>query len=318
LFSSLRKLLWLGVFVALVCATASDFAAACDLCRLTGSAAYHLAALGGDSPSDALDVSRFQEQHNHGDATASFLAGGGQWPQTGGLGSPVTLTYSYQNMFDGGLKMADGQPLPITLIRRSIEEALGLWASVAPLHFVEVPDQGGDTFGPLGNYREGPFGQIRFRHVYINGPDIPGQSPVAKAQAYFPYNGGHLAGDVEFDHGDPWQEVGTLPMPDILGAAIHEIGHTLGLNHTDIPQANMYWIFKRHAGPGSGMLHPDDIAGIRSIYGSGTGSVTPLIAPESATSILMLATVLAYCLASRVVPDPGRRRFYERLPILPA
>ena len=105
-------------------------------------------------------------------------------------------------MFDGGLKMPNGQPLPNQLIRRSINEALGAWAAHAPLHFVEVPDEGGDI---SGGYPDGQFGQIRFRHVYINGPDIPGQPPVAKAQAYFPVTGGNLAGDVEFDHSDPWQ-----------------------------------------------------------------------------------------------------------------
>ena len=35
-------------------------------------------------------------------------------------------------------------------------------------------------------------------------------------------------GDVEYDHGDRWQEVGTLPQPDILGATVHELGHSLG------------------------------------------------------------------------------------------
>jgi hypothetical protein len=227
---------------------------------------------------------------------------GGKWPQPGGIGSPVTLTYSYQNMFDGGLRMSDGQPLPNQLIRRSIEEALGVWASAAPLHFVEVPDQGGAI--PPG-YPDGQFGQIRFRHIFINGPDIPGQAPVAKAQAYFPSSGGNLAGDVEFDHGDPWQEVGSLSVPDILGAAVHEIGHTLGLHHTDDVSANMYWIFHRFAGPGTGQLFPDDMAGIRAIYGTGVGSVTPLNVPEPTTGILLLVALITW-IASRATGTIAR------------
>ena len=132
---------------------------------------------------------------------------GGKWPQAGVPGpcefscapTPVTVTYSFQNMFDGGLLMPNGQPLPAPLIKSSIEEALGLWASVAPLHFVEVEDDG--LF-----YYEGStqYGQIRFRHIYINGPDPPPPAlPIAKAQAYFPFGTGYLAGDVEFDHSDP-------------------------------------------------------------------------------------------------------------------
>jgi hypothetical protein len=271
---------------------------ACERCRAAGTSAFHVSSAGGDDVNDALFPPRPEA-----DATAQFTLSGGQWPQPGGFGSPVTLTYSYQNMFDGGLKMPNGQPLPNTLIRRSIEEALQLWASAAPLHFVEVPDEGGVI---AGNYPDGQFGQLRFRHVYINGPDIPGQQPIAKAQAYFPYTGGNLAGDVEFDHSDPWQEAGTLPIPDILGAAIHEIGHTLGLHHTDIADANMYWIFHRFAGPGTGQLFPDDIAGIRAIYGAGVGSVTPLAVPEPANWVTIIASLLAWYATRRVAGAAGR------------
>jgi Matrixin len=297
-------------FVAVVAiGLACDMASACERCRIAGTAAFHISPIGGDDLNDAIIPPR-----PPADATAQFTLGGGQWPQPGGLGTPVTLTYSYQNMFDGGLKMPDGQPLPNSVIRSSIEEALQLWASAAPLHFVEVPDQGGVTFG---DYPNGQFGQIRFRHVYINGPDIPGQSPIAKAQAYFPFTGGNLAGDVEFDNSDPWQEIGTLPMPDVLGAAIHEVGHTLGLHHTDVVGANMYWIFHRFAGPGTGELFPDDIAGIRAIYGAGVGSVTPLAVPEPATWVIFIATILAWQTASRVVLDRGCRAAHERRPNRP-
>jgi hypothetical protein len=284
----LSRLLRYSSILATVASCLTHGAAdACQRCRLTGTTSYHVAAIGGDDREDALFAPP-ELGEDDGQATAQFVLSGGKWPQPGGLGTPVSVTYSYQNMFDGGLKIPDGQPLPSDLIRRSIEEALGVWASVAPLHFVEVPDQGGVTFG---NYPNGQFGQIRFRHVHINGPDIPGQPPIAKAQAYYPYVGGNLAGDIEFDHSDPWQEMGTLSVPDVLGAAIHEIGHALGLGHTDIPEANMYWIFTRYAGPGSGALHPDDIAGVRAIYGSGVGSVSPLAIPEPGTWVLVVIAV---------------------------
>jgi hypothetical protein len=223
----------------------------------------------------------------------AYVLTGGKWPQPGACGSdcpgsPVTITYSYQNMFDGALKMPNGDPLPAPLIRGSIEEAFHLWSSVAPLNFVEVPDDG-LSYGPSTQY-----GQLRFRHVFINGPDPPPPAdPIAKAQAYFPA-GPEYSGDVEFDHSDPWQEVGTLSSPDILGAAIHEIGHTLGLNHTDVVGANLYWIFHRFGGLGTGQLFPDDIAGIQAIYGSGVGSVSPLAVPEPATTLL--AALGAACL----------------------
>jgi hypothetical protein len=205
-------------------------------------------------------------------AALAYTTIGSKWPQPGGLGAPITLTYSYQNMFDGALKMPNGQPLPKLLIRDSIEEALGLWAGVVPVHFVEVKDD-----GKFYNQGSTQYGQIRFRHIYINGPDpAPPASPIAKAQAYYPSTS-QLGGDVEYDHSDPWQEVGTLPAPDILGATIHELGHSLGLGHSSDDAAAMYWIFNRFSGIGTGELHADDITGIRSVYGAGTGSVTPLL-----------------------------------------
>jgi hypothetical protein len=228
----------------------------------------------------------------HSGRASAYVLQGGQWPQPGGVGSPVTLTYSLMNLHDGGLKMPNEEPLPFSLIRASIVEALQQWASVAPLHFVEVPDDHLEYFQGATQY-----GQLRFRHLYINGPDPPVGDPIAKAQAHFPFNGDPYAGDVEFDNSDPWQEVGTIRAPDILGASVHEIGHTLGLGHTNLPAANMYWIFRRSTGLGTSALHADDIAGIRAIYGAGTGSVTPLVVPEP--SSLVLLAVLATCAALR-------------------
>jgi hypothetical protein len=220
----------------------------------------------------------------------AYVATSNKWPQPGGLGSPITLTYSFENMFDGGLLMPDGQPLPNWLIRGSIEEALGLWSSVVPISFVEVPDN-----GLAYNTPGAQFGQIRFRHIYLNGPDPPPPAdPIAKAQAYFP-GGGLSAGDVEYDHGDRWQEIGTRPIPDILGATIHELGHSLGLNHTNDEHANMYWIFTRFSGLGTGQLFNDDIAGIRSMYGAGSGTVTSLV-PEPATWAMALLASAFACL----------------------
>lgn len=255
-------------------------AAGCDQCRRYGLHLHNESAAGGDASDDALE--------DPTSGSASFVVSGTKWPQPGGLGSPITLTYSFENMFDGGLLQPNGQPLPNALIRGSIEEALRLWSSVVPISFVEVADNGLPYGNPAAQY-----GDIRFRHIYINGPDPPPPAqPIAKAQAYFP-SGGVYAGDVEYDHSDRWQEVGTLPQPDLLGATIHELGHSLGLNHSTLPEANMYWIFTRYSGLGTGKLHADDIAGMQSIYGAGSGVVTSLVPEPGAVALILGAASIA-------------------------
>jgi hypothetical protein len=199
----------------------------------------------------------------------SYVSGGTPWP-----GSPIQITYSYVNVFDGSLLMPDNSPLPNSIIKGSIEEALHLWTTAVPINFVEVPDSSSS--------------QLRFRHVFINGPDPPPPGdPIAKAQSTC--IGFSPAGcEVQYDDSDRWQVVGTQPLPDILGASVHEIGHVLGLNHTDVVQANMYWIFQRYSGLGTAKLFPDDIAGMQSIYGAGVGSLTTLAVPEPAAVMMIL------------------------------
>lgn len=224
------------------------------------------------------------------------LQGNGvQWPQPGGDGTPVTVTYSYNNFLDGGLLDPSDTPIPADFIRQVTEEAFGLWAAVAPLNFVEVPDIGGTVFvGPSAAYNNLPqdsFGQIRINHRFINGTDEQNGMPVAKAMAWFPSPGaGAIGGDIHFDNGDRWGIVGTPSQPDILGIMTHEIGHALGLAHSTTSESTMWFAAPRRSGPGTGMLWPADVAGIRAIYGEGIGSVTPLfVVPEPAAWLVVAA-----------------------------
>ena len=191
-------------------------------------------------------------------------------------GEPRTIRYTIGNITDGSILMPDGSPLPAPLIKASIEKALWFWTTAVNFHFVEVP--------------EGPLTQLRFRHststVQIQPPPA---DPIPKAQATCL---GYRLPDAKWNttDGDRWQESGTTPNPDILGATIHEVGHIIGLHHSNVTSANMYWIFHRYSGLDSPELvarqHPDPVlrrhSGIHSMYGAGVGSVTPI--PEPATA----------------------------------
>lgn len=48
---------------------------------------------------------------------------------------------------------------------------------------------------------------------------------------------------------------------------LHEFGHCLGLSHSADPEAQMYRYAPDDQDPSSWVLHPDDVAGLQSIYG---------------------------------------------------
>ncbi len=222
---------------------------------------------------------------------ARFTLDGSQWPQPGGDGTPITLTYSYNNFLDGGLKDPAGVTVPADYLRTVTEEAFGLWAAVAPLNFVEVPDVGTQVFtantAAYNRYPDDSFGQIRLNHRFINGTDAQNGRPTTKALAYFPRTSGNISGDIHFDNGDPWAIVGTPSEPDVLGILTHEIGHAIGIGHSTLPGTVMNPAALRRMGPGTGVLLPDDIAAVQAIYGAGVGSVTALV-PEPFSAFLAL------------------------------
>ena len=90
------------------------------------------------------------------------------------------------------------------------------------------------------------------------------------AHAFFPPpNGGTFSGDIHFDDDETWtmnmQATWAKPI-DLVTVAAHEIGHALGLGHSNVTCALMnpfYTGSHRY-------LSQDDIDGIQSIYGNRT------------------------------------------------
>lgn len=186
-----------------------------------------------------------------------------KWPQPGGKGSLVTITYSYSNVLDGRL----GGSLSPASIRASIQEALGRWASVAPLRFVEVADSG----PPVSSNDYDPTGKpmLRFGHRPIDG----GWGTLA--YGYYPGQTG-LAGDLHLDTGENWSNNPRSGV-DLIEVATHEIGHAIGLAHSSVRPSIMAAMYGSvFNGPGSSFLYQDDISGVQFLYGAGRGNVVPL------------------------------------------
>lgn len=202
---------------------------------------------------------------------------GMQWPQPGGKGSPVVITYSYSNLLDGAfLLLTPGQ------LRAATEEGFGVWARFAPLVFVERPDWGPSPSDKA--YRSDDSPQIRIGHHEMTD----------WAHAYYPGKWNSLAGDIHLATGAPWS-IGTAGGWNYLEVITHEIGHALGLGHELRRDAMMNPFFpRRYSGLGSAYLLPADITDIRAVYGAGSGSVQPLApVPEPGTWLLTSAGIVA-------------------------
>ena len=220
-----------------------------------------------------------------------------QWPQPQGKGTNVVITYSYANLFDGTFLLITPREL-----RAATEEALAVWASYAPLHFVERPDSGASVSDQP--YAADGHPQIRF-----------GQHDLSEvAHGFYPGAGG-LSGDVHFASGVPWT-IGDGHW-NYLEAVTHELGHALGLVHEldEIAVMNPSYPSRRFDGLGSARLYPADIRQLQGIYGAGIGSVQPLTAtPEAGTVLFVVTGVLAlatYQVRRRaavrsLAPDPDK------------
>jgi hypothetical protein len=203
------------------------------------------------------------------------------WPQPGGPGTPVVLSYSFINLFAPNF-----QGISELDLRAATAEAFRVWSVYAPLHFVERPDSG----PPATDQDYLPDGHPDLRigaHGETDG--------LILAHAFLPLVTGvsGLAGDIHFNSDSilDWGIGAGFPHIDFLEVMMHEIGHALGLLHVMDVDAlmNPFHGFRFERAKPAFQL-PSDIAAVQAIYGAGSGSVQPT--PEPSTLILVAAGAL--------------------------
>ena len=151
--------------------------------------------------------------------------------------------------------------------RDLIRRAFALWSDQTPLTFTETTDS--STADIVIGWATGDHG---------DGDPFDGPGDVL-AHASFPNPYDHSQVFLHFDDDERWVDSETRNV-DLMTVAAHEIGHTLGLAHSDDFDALM---FASYSGPRR-FLSEDDIAGVQSLYGVGSNpEPAPEVPPQNAT-----------------------------------
>jgi hypothetical protein len=185
---------------------------------------------------------------------------------------------TYESIGCSVTSLADFMPLGF---ESEISRSFDAWSDIAGLTFVQVPDSG-DAFNVPG-----ASGDIR-----LGGHSFDGSGGIL-AHGYLPEPGSSSSeGDIHFDSGDLWTTSFGSPGFDIFQVLTHELGHALGLDHTNVPRSlmNPYYT-EAFSGP-----QADDFAGIQYLYGlPAAGNEVP----EPASALLLMIGLLGLIVARK-------------------
>ncbi|XP_073405722.1 stromelysin-2-like [Dendrobates tinctorius] len=152
-----------------------------------------------------------------------------------------------------------------------ITVCLQVWESVSPLKFVEVginQTADIDMFFVSGQHNDGER----------NAFDGPGRVLGHAFMPPFSKTKKDLDGDLHLDNDEKWS-INEKKGVNLLQAAAHELGHSLGLDHSTISEALMAPTYKGYKP--LFQLHQDDIEAIQALYGKPT---TKTVASSSSAS----------------------------------
>ncbi|XP_018423424.1 PREDICTED: matrix metalloproteinase-18-like [Nanorana parkeri] len=170
------------------------------------------------------------------------------------------------------------------LVRDELVKAIKVWESASPLKFVEVnvnQTADIDIFFVSGLHNDGER----------NAFDGPGRVLGHAFMPPFSKSKKSIDGDLHLDNDEKWT-INEKKGVNLLQAAAHELGHSLGLEHSTIPGALMAPTYKGYKPLFE--LHPDDIEAIQALYGKPTAKKnSSSSSPEGSSKV--------------VTPGPGKK-----------
>ncbi len=172
------------------------------------------------------------------------------WPDPGHLTVSFVPDGTAAAVEQSDLFSALDAQMPRETWQRMILKAAQAWSDVSGVNFGVTSDSG-DAFGVSGRNQADPrFGDIRIGGLHLDPSVMAVSVPPSSSVS------GTYSGDVFIN------TKASFTPDSLFSTALHEFGHTLGLDNSSNPDSVMY----AHLN-GNNALHASDIAGVRQLYG---------------------------------------------------